>query len=380
MAPSNITPAGTASSLVKLITMRTEMTMQKTIVKRSQPREQARAAERKGVVLTAHEAELRLVIATQEKRRRESGELKSNGGEGTTSRTVSMYSQSNISFTSSRSSIDTGSSRDSGYFSDSNHYDTRERVLYRHEYKAGMIIHAKHVERHIDQYATEGKNESYTKDGTLAFEKGRKYVVLKVRPTHAILLPIFTHNGQGLDNKWCKNNYASIREIDNEQYAEPSESDNPILWANSINKHGSAYNRMSNTTSVQVDAPKDHKYCWPARIMGYLEPESLADLCKLFLRALISNDDNDDEEEYLQSPSSCGSSYYHGRSWSSSYGSDDLLDSYRPTYDERDSRRSSDESDLFDRRTSDDSRYSRPSSYNSSSSRGSYRPDRWHHQ
>jgi hypothetical protein len=173
--------------------------------------------------------------------------------------------------------------------------------LTRYQYQPGMIIQATHVERDIDQGQAWGSNSSRTKDETVVFSKGRKYVVLKVYDgDHATVVPILTHGATGLKNKPCKNHYLSIREYDYMDFAAPAENDLPVLWADSVRKDGSQYNRMKDKTLVHFTNTREHKFCWPATLSGHLAPESYATLLQLHVKALCGMEIDADQ---INSPS-----------------------------------------------------------------------------
>lgn len=176
-------------------------------------------------------------------------------------------------------------------------YSRFEPVLKRSQYRAGMIISAAHVERDGLQRIEPGnRNKSVTNEGTIAHEKERKFVVLRVFATHITVLPIFTHNSNGLASKEHKNQFISIRELDDKETAAPAESDHPILWsdAEANLKDGNPWNKMSDTAAVHFTNPKEHKLTYPAKIMGRLDYDSFRELKTAFNAAF--NEDEYDED------------------------------------------------------------------------------------
>ncbi|CAG8961232.1 hypothetical protein HYFRA_00013288 [Hymenoscyphus fraxineus] len=184
---------------------------------------------------------------------------------------------------------------------------TERRVLSMSEYRAGMIIGAYQVDRDRDQ----GKgvtlaNQSRTNTGTIVFEKERKFVVLRVFTTHVVVLPIYTFVGHGLESRQAeKNDYVSIREVDDGENALPAESDHPIIWSEATLEwlnSGRGWGRMSNNAVVHFTCPLRHMFTNPSQILGEVTEGCFISLRKLYVSAFSDPADfADDKEQQTQS-------------------------------------------------------------------------------
>lgn len=171
-------------------------------------------------------------------------------------------------------------------------------VLKKSEYHAGQIISALHAERDgLQIYEPNNAHQSVTNEGTLIYEKERKFVVIRVFATHALVLPIYTYKGKGLEKKEHRNHYISIREYDDMENAAPAENNHPILWADALAElkaNSSPWYKMSNSASVHFTSPIVHKFSNPTKVMAKLTIESLNILRKVYNAAF--NEDEYNEE------------------------------------------------------------------------------------
>ncbi|EPE29019.1 hypothetical protein GLAREA_00177 [Glarea lozoyensis ATCC 20868] len=154
------------------------------------------------------------------------------------------------------------------------------------EFEEGMIISAKIPEWDFRQcFDPQDKHQSITSQSTVVYEKMRKFVVLRVFPTHVAVLPILTHSGTGLSRKIAKHNYVSIRDVEDREKAAPAESEHPILWTQTLKTHkiASAWQKMSNTAVIHFTNCREHKFGCPAAINGKMTEASFASLKKLFM-------------------------------------------------------------------------------------------------
>jgi hypothetical protein len=103
-------------------------------------------------------------------------------------------------------------------------------ILQPSAYEEGMGISATIPERDDRQsYNPQNRHQSVTSSSTVVYEKVRKFVVLRVFPTHVTVLLILTHEGTGLSRKYAKHNYVSIRDHDDGENAAPAESEHSLI-------------------------------------------------------------------------------------------------------------------------------------------------------
>ncbi|KAL3420649.1 hypothetical protein PVAG01_07094 [Phlyctema vagabunda] len=133
------------------------------------------------------------------------------------------------------------------------------------DYRQGTIFSTiTHEEDLLRTAPEEGdSNRSVSAMGGTVYSKYRKFVVISCFARHVIALPIFTHNGRGLQNKPNKDEYISVRDWDLKHVAAPAENDHGVLWAQRIpafrNPNVSKWHMMNDCTSIYITSPYTHK-------------------------------------------------------------------------------------------------------------------------
>lgn len=156
-------------------------------------------------------------------------------------------------------------------------------------YQEGTVFAAPFHQHDFNQpEVPQNKDQSMTGAG-IVNTKIRKFVVVHRLPRSVIALPIYTHEGRGLEKKSEKNEFVSIREVDFKDSAAQAESDNGIIWADAFpsfkrSDQRSSWFLMSDKTSVLLTHPHPHYLYQKATICGQLLPESAARLDELYRR------------------------------------------------------------------------------------------------
>ena len=163
------------------------------------------------------------------------------------------------------------------------------------EYEVGVVFSFATHEHHYDQSQLDIQDDSTMTWVGVVNSKYRKHVVVRRYKSHVVTLPIFTYCGNGLARKKNKNEYISIRDLDNKEHAAGAETKHGILWAEvnpTLNKEGaSPWHRMSNVTSVQFTRPQIHMMNSKSTIYGKIDLDSRMKLSKLFLKAMEADND-----------------------------------------------------------------------------------------
>ncbi|KAI0386303.1 hypothetical protein F5Y04DRAFT_268359 [Hypomontagnella monticulosa] len=148
--------------------------------------------------------------------------------------------------------------------------DCRQR---REVYKPGLIFSTPfHTAMNTgDAYIKiDDPNLTATPFGTV-HSKFRKMIVLREFGEHVQCIPIYTHNGNGLQKKENHHEYVSIRDI-NDESPEPDEGPNPgILACRNINYHKTF---IKGKAVVKVTEIYSHRYDAPATIEGRVDVDS----------------------------------------------------------------------------------------------------------
>ena len=150
-------------------------------------------------------------------------------------------------------------------------------------FKPGMIIRAALHEASsggmsVITEATDGdKYLTESKFGTI-HTKYRKFIVLALFQTHYLAMPIYTHNGQGLEGKQCPEEYVSVQDHRANAPFTPLSIHVPLVTAQ-LNAFVQVYHPKS-TLHLTYLVPR--RYDIPVVHEGFLNKRSLDSLNKLF--------------------------------------------------------------------------------------------------
>lgn len=140
-------------------------------------------------------------------------------------------------------------------------------------YRPGTIFSAAHHNSTTTDYKhiqSDDPNLTATPYGTV-YSKYRKMIVVGCYGEHCTYLPIYTHNGQGLDNKEFLNEYVSIRDVQ-DPHPFPDEGPNKGLRAvRDKDYHGTF---IAGKACVKLTEIHSHRYDTPATIEGRLDVHS----------------------------------------------------------------------------------------------------------
>lgn len=82
------------------------------------------------------------------------------------------------------------------------------------DFQLGTVFSAATDQRDFFQELEPGNIDQSMSRLGIVHSKYRKCVVIARFATHVIALPIYTHGGQGLANKWHKDDFVSVRDVD----------------------------------------------------------------------------------------------------------------------------------------------------------------------
>ncbi|KAI0191859.1 hypothetical protein F4808DRAFT_475968 [Astrocystis sublimbata] len=144
-------------------------------------------------------------------------------------------------------------------------------IIYpRDRYQVGTIFSAPHHTASSDDerwVAVNDPNNTATPFG-IVHSKYRKMVVVKVFGEHCLCLPIYSHNGRGLEGKEFVKEYVSIRDV-RDRWPEPAEGIHPkLLAAANYSHHGKI---VRGKSCVKLSEFVSHRYDVPATMEGGLE-------------------------------------------------------------------------------------------------------------
>ncbi|KAI5866305.1 hypothetical protein GGS23DRAFT_617368 [Durotheca rogersii] len=114
-------------------------------------------------------------------------------------------------------------------------------------------------------------NLTATPFGTVC-SKYRKMIVIRVYGEHCTCLPIYTHNGRGLDSKEFPKEFVSIRDVA-EKWPEPYEGPHPGILA-IRDQEFRAGSFITGRSVVKLTESISHRFDAPATIEGRLDSES----------------------------------------------------------------------------------------------------------
>ncbi|KAI1274695.1 hypothetical protein F5Y07DRAFT_401175 [Xylaria sp. FL0933] len=137
-------------------------------------------------------------------------------------------------------------------------------------YEVGVIFSAPHHTASTDDsrwVSTADPYNTATPFG-IVHSKFRKMVVVKVFGEHCTCLPIYSHNGRGLEGKEFINEFVSIRNA-TERNPEPAESDHRMLFA--IGDETFRRPIVGGKSSVKLTEFYSHRYDTPATMEGRLD-------------------------------------------------------------------------------------------------------------
>ncbi|KAI0103994.1 hypothetical protein GGR51DRAFT_561371 [Nemania sp. FL0031] len=147
-----------------------------------------------------------------------------------------------------------------------------DRVHPASSYKIGVIFSAPHH--------TAGSSESWVSINDpyqtatpfgVVYSKFRKMVVIKVFGEHVISVPIYSHNGKGLEGKAFVKEYVSIRDIADRTPLPPEGIHYKLLAIANPDFLGRV---VSGKSTVKLTEFCSHRYTSPATIEGELESNS----------------------------------------------------------------------------------------------------------
>ncbi|KAE9377025.1 hypothetical protein N431DRAFT_530390 [Stipitochalara longipes BDJ] len=161
-----------------------------------------------------------------------------------------------------------------------------DKIYSPRDFQVGAVFSAAtHQRDYAETLDLRNPNQSMTHLGVV-HSKFRKFVILARFATHVLALPIYTHDGRGLANKPHKNEFVSIRDVDQGQQATMPESKHDVIWAERYpgfkNSNITSWFMMSNATSIHLTAPYSHPMGLKCTISGKLKAGSIDYLLKLF--------------------------------------------------------------------------------------------------
>ncbi|KAI1354824.1 hypothetical protein F5Y01DRAFT_329488 [Xylaria sp. FL0043] len=137
-------------------------------------------------------------------------------------------------------------------------------------YEVGVIFSAPHHTASTDDsrwVSSTDPHNTATPFG-IVHSKFRKMVVVKVFGEHCTCLPIYSHNGRGLEGKEFINEFVSIRNA-TERNPEPAESSHRMLLA--IGDETFRRPVVAGKSSVKLTEFYSHRYDTPATMEGRLD-------------------------------------------------------------------------------------------------------------
>ncbi|KAI1194456.1 hypothetical protein F5X97DRAFT_311161 [Nemania serpens] len=150
-----------------------------------------------------------------------------------------------------------------------------DRVHPQASYKIGVIFSAPHhtATSGDERWVSVGDpNKTATPFGVV-YSKFRKMVVIKVFGEHCLCLPIYSHNGRGLEGKEFTSEYVSIRDVFDRAPA-PSEGMHAKLMA--VRGPGWRGKIVTGKSSVKLTEFCSHRYDAPATIEGELDDKTFS--------------------------------------------------------------------------------------------------------
>ncbi|KAF2971564.1 hypothetical protein GQX73_g2041 [Xylaria multiplex] len=150
-------------------------------------------------------------------------------------------------------------------------------------YEIGVIFSAPHHTASKDDTRWVSVTDPYntaTPFG-IVHSKYRKMIVIKAFGEHCICVPIYSHNGRGLEGKAFITEYVSIRDSCDENPEAPEGLHTRLLAAGNPDFHGKV---VAGKSSVKLTEFYSHRYDAPSTVEGKLDEDSkvrLLDLVKV---------------------------------------------------------------------------------------------------
>jgi hypothetical protein len=172
-------------------------------------------------------------------------------------------------------------------------YGSRGHVYFQKSYKVGVIFSAPLHEAASKNTVLTDFHVGESNCGPV-YTKVRKFVVVACFASHIWALPIYTHNGNGLSKNFNRDEFVSIRDVDEDPArVRPAESKYRLLFSVRTEElrnsnYKAHWNMMSNYAALHLARPICHKYETRCTFMGKLKKESLDYLLKNFKDLLIS--------------------------------------------------------------------------------------------
>ncbi|KAI0536397.1 hypothetical protein GGR58DRAFT_528439 [Xylaria digitata] len=112
----------------------------------------------------------------------------------------------------------------------------------------------------------------------IVHSKYRKMVVIKVFGEHCICVPIYSHNGRGLEGKAFITEYVSIRDARDRNPEPPEGLHSRLLAVGNPDFHGKV---VAGKSSVKLTEFYSHRYDAPATVEGKIDEDSKVRLLEL---------------------------------------------------------------------------------------------------
>ncbi|KAL8967754.1 MAG: hypothetical protein Q9183_002774, partial [Haloplaca sp. 2 TL-2023] len=157
------------------------------------------------------------------------------------------------------------------------------RVYKKYEYRPGMIIRGLlHEQDYIatskgSNITISDRNRTDSRYGPIC-TKWRKMIILGIFQDHYTAIPLFTHNGNGLANKQCPDEFVSIRDHRAKEKS-PRQSKHPPLLTETMN---SGIDLFDIKSAAHVTYTLSRKFELPVIMEGCLDRRSLNRLVELF--------------------------------------------------------------------------------------------------
>lgn len=118
------------------------------------------------------------------------------------------------------------------------------------------------------------------------YSKYRKFVVIQQYETGVSCLPIYSHNGKGLENPYSRDEWVSIRDVSDE-VPEPAESAHGVVLCTTHGYKGATV--VKGKSSIHLTETTNHRYDSYASIEGHMPKDEFARLCSLVMNVTFGN-------------------------------------------------------------------------------------------
>ncbi|SPJ70829.1 uncharacterized protein FTOL_00557 [Fusarium torulosum] len=153
----------------------------------------------------------------------------------------------------------------------------------RYELKPGTIISAPFHSQYRDNTVSTGNYNTAVSGFGAVYSKYRKMVILETWADHVVCLPMYSYNGQGLENRQgMVDEYIDIRDADQE-YHEPSDTPHEPLLAIRSKDWAGKNTFISGKTVIKLTEKTTHNMFQKCSVEGKLERAHFQRLYKLYL-------------------------------------------------------------------------------------------------